>query len=104
LLATTILLQPTEITQFICGQPLSVDLTDALIARDFIVIDDGTAAITTAGARFFNEFGITLPARRSARRAVCRLCLDWTERRPHIAGPLLLLLPSAFSISDGSKG
>jgi DNA-binding transcriptional ArsR family regulator len=67
---------------------LSVDLTDALIARDFIVIDDGATAITIAGTRFFNEFGIALPARRSARRPVCRLCLDWTERRPHIAGPL----------------
>jgi len=23
---------------------------------------------------------------RSTHRRVCRLCLDWTERRPHIAG------------------
>jgi hypothetical protein len=67
---------------------LSVDLTDALIARDFIVIFDGTAVITIAGTHFFYEFGITLPAGRSARRPVCRLCLDWTKRRPHIAGPL----------------
>jgi DNA-binding transcriptional ArsR family regulator len=67
---------------------LSVDLTDALITREFIVIDDEAAAITTAGTRFFNEFGIALPARRSVRPPVCRLCLDWTERRPHIAGPL----------------
>jgi DNA-binding transcriptional ArsR family regulator len=67
---------------------LSVDLTDALIAREFIVIDDEAAAITTAGTRFFSEFGIALPARRSVRPPACRLCLDWTERRPHIAGPL----------------
>ena len=67
---------------------LSVDLTDALIAREFIVIDDEAAAITTSGTRFFNGFGIALPARRSVRPPVCRLCLDWTERRPHIAGPL----------------
>jgi DNA-binding transcriptional ArsR family regulator len=67
---------------------LSVDLTDALIACEFVVIDDEAAAITTAGTRFFNEFGIALRARRSVRPPVCRLCLDWTERRPHIAGPL----------------
>ena len=34
------------------------------------------------------EFGIALPARRSTSRHFCRLCLDWTERRPHIAGAL----------------
>ena len=42
--------------------------------------------ITRAGARFFTEFGIELPKLRSTRRHFCRLCLDWTERRPHIAG------------------
>jgi len=75
---------------------LSVDLTDALIARDFIVIHDGGAAITTAGARFFSEFGIPLPARRSARHPACRLCLDWTERRPHIAGSLGAAITQRF--------
>jgi len=65
---------------------LSVDLTDALVARDCVVIDDAAAEITTAGTRFFSEFGIALRAPRATRRPVCRLCLDWTERRPHIAG------------------
>ena len=44
--------------------------------------------ITTAGIRFFTEFGIELPALRTSRRHFCRLCFDWTERRPHIAGAL----------------
>jgi len=65
---------------------LSVDLTDALVAREYIVLDDGVADITTAGARFFTGFGLRLPTLRSTRRRLCRLCLDWTERRPHIAG------------------
>jgi hypothetical protein len=39
-----------------------------------------------AGGRFLTEFGVELPARRPTRRHFCRLCLDWTERRPHIAG------------------
>src|SRR6059036_1561857 len=65
---------------------LSVDLTDSFIAREYVVLDDEAAEITTAGTRFFTEFGIELPTRRSTRRHVCRLCLDWTERRPHIAG------------------
>lgn len=65
---------------------LSVDLTDFLVAEKYLVVGDEEAAeITTEGARFLTEFGIDLPALRSARQ-FCRLCLDWTERRPHIAG------------------
>ncbi len=65
---------------------LSVDLTDAFVARKYVVLDEEAARITTAGTRFLTEFGIELPSLRSTRRQVCRLCLDWTERRPHIAG------------------
>ena len=65
---------------------LSVDLTDAFIARKYVVLDGEAAEITTAGTRFLTEFGIELPTLRSTRRHFCRLCLDWTERRPHIAG------------------
>lgn len=65
---------------------LSVDLTDSLIARDYIVVGDETAEVTPPGARFFREFGVDLSASRAKGRHLCRLCLDWTERRPHIAG------------------
>ena len=65
---------------------LSVDLTDALVTREYVVLDDKAAEITTAGTRFLRKFGIELPTPRSTRRHVSRLCLDWTERRPHIAG------------------
>ena len=65
---------------------LSVDLTDSFVAREYVVLDDEAAEITTAGTHFFTEFGIELPTLRPTRRHFCRLCLDWTERRPHIAG------------------
>jgi len=65
---------------------LSVDLTDSFVAREYIVLDDEVAEITTAGTRFLTAFRIELPTLRSTRRPFCRLCLDWTERRPHIAG------------------
>lgn len=67
---------------------LSVALTDFLTAREYILISDDAAEITPAGARFLAEFGIDLAALSSSRRPFCRLCLDWTERRPHIAGAL----------------
>src|SRR5262244_420200 len=65
---------------------LSVDLTDSFVAREYVVLDDGVAELTRRGTRFFSEFGIELPPRRATRGHYSRLCLDWTERRPHIAG------------------
>jgi DNA-binding transcriptional ArsR family regulator len=65
---------------------LSVDLTDFLTTHAYIVPGDEAAEITEAGTRFLTEFGIDLAALGSTRRHFCRLCLDWTERRPHIAG------------------
>lgn len=75
---------------------LSVDLTDSLVAREYIVLDGKAAEITTAGAGFFARFGIALPAQRSTGRHLCRLCLDWTERRPHIAGALGAAITKRF--------
>ena len=65
-----------------------MDLADALITHEYIVVGDEAAEITQAGARFLSEFGIDLSALSSTRRHFRRLCLDWTERRPHIAGAL----------------
>jgi DNA-binding transcriptional ArsR family regulator len=75
---------------------LSVDLTDAFVARAYVAVDDETAEITRAGVRFFTGFGIALSASRSTRRHVCRLCLDWTERRPHIAGAVGVALTRRY--------
>lgn len=65
---------------------LSVDITDFFTAREYIVVGDEAAEITPAGTRFLTTFGIDLAALGLTRRNFCRLCLDWTERRPHIAG------------------
>ena len=67
---------------------LNVDLADAVVRCGYVVLGDDTAEIMPAGAHFFTGFGIELPRRRSRRRHVSRLCLDWTERRPHLGGPV----------------
>jgi hypothetical protein len=67
---------------------LAVDLTDALTFREYIVLGDNAAEITSAGTRFLAEFGIDLSALNSTRHRFCKVCIDWTERRPHIAGPV----------------
>jgi hypothetical protein len=65
---------------------LSVDLTDFFTTHEYIVLSEEVAEITPSGNRFLTEFGIDLSALSSTHRHFCRTCLDWTERRPHIAG------------------
>jgi len=67
---------------------LSVDIADFFTAHEYIVPSKGAAEVTSAGTRFLAEFGIDLSSLNSTSRELCRLCLDWTERRAHIAGAL----------------
>jgi len=65
---------------------LGVALADTLRARGFVVLADGAAEVTAAGLRHFHDLGVALPG--TASRPLCRTCLDWSERRPHLAGRL----------------
>jgi hypothetical protein len=67
---------------------LGVAIADALVARDAVMLSDDGGEVTAAGAAFLAEgLGIDLAAM-SRRRAFCRPCLDWSERRPHLAGAI----------------
>ncbi|GMG82770.1 winged helix-turn-helix domain-containing protein [Paralimibaculum aggregatum] len=44
--------------------------------------------LTESGAAFFSGFGIALEPLIRARAPLCRECLDWSERRSHLAGSL----------------
>jgi len=50
------------------------------------VLADEGGEVTAPGVDFLSEFGLDLAATQQRRRAFCRPCLDWTERRPHLAG------------------
>lgn len=63
---------------------LGVALADALVARGLVEFGEDGGAVTPAGMAFLAGFGLDLAA--PPRRAFCRPCLDWSERRPHIAG------------------
>jgi hypothetical protein len=63
-------------------------LTDALIHKGAIELGDEAGRVTEFGESFLQSFGITLEAGRQSRRLYCRPCLDWSERRFHLAGVL----------------
>jgi DNA-binding transcriptional ArsR family regulator len=66
---------------------LGVALADALVARGHVVLSHDGGEATAEGMKFLHGFGIDTAPRRG-RRCFCRPCLDWSERRPHIAGTL----------------
>ena len=65
---------------------LGVALADTLQARGFVEFGTDGGIVTNAGDMFFSELGIDIAAARNGRRAFCRPCIDWSERRPHLAG------------------
>jgi DNA-binding transcriptional ArsR family regulator len=65
---------------------LGVALADALVARRYLVLSEEGGALTRAGERALVKFGVDLSPKHAGRRIFCRACLDWSERRYHIAG------------------
>ena len=59
---------------------------------------DGTRdfALTDRGLRFLEELGLDAEPILRSRRMLARDCLDWTERKPHLAGGLPAALLARF--------
>lgn len=74
----------------VCYDHLAGDLGvlafDAFQRRKWLRHDDQGLRLSPAGARFCNEWGIVADG--ASRRPVCRLCLDWSARRHHLAGQI----------------
>ena len=73
---------------------LAVRFLAGLQARALLVVeangheDSADLVLTDPGRLFFSRLGIDVASLPSTRRPLCRACLDWSERRPHLAGAL----------------
>jgi DNA-binding transcriptional ArsR family regulator len=65
---------------------LGVALADALAAAGCVVEDGRDFRVTDEGERRLAALGVDVPSLRAERRPLCRRCIDWSERRPHLAG------------------
>jgi DNA-binding transcriptional ArsR family regulator len=65
-----------------------VRMLDSLVQAGSIRIDGDSLAVTKEGERRFGEFGFDLVQLQSSKRPLCKSCLDWSERRTHLAGML----------------
>jgi DNA-binding transcriptional ArsR family regulator len=75
---------------------LGVAMYDELAARGAFALDGGAIALTDLGQRIVRELGVDSAALASSRRPTCRTCLDWSERRHHLAGTLGAALLKRF--------
>ncbi|MFI4930744.1 MAG: ArsR/SmtB family transcription factor [Burkholderiales bacterium] len=65
---------------------LGVQAFEALTARQAFERDATGLHVTAAGLQWFADFGVDVQAVTAQRRMMCRACLDWSERRHHLAG------------------
>jgi DNA-binding transcriptional ArsR family regulator len=87
---------------------LGVNVTEKLVDHGALEVADGGFAVTDDGVVALGELGVDVPALQRLRRPLTRACLDWTERRHHLAGALgaaiALRLRARGWIEHGAEG
>lgn len=67
---------------------LGIGVVDSLVKSGALIENGSEFQLTPAGERLLNDFGVDVNAARRRRRHFARTCIDWSERRPHLAGAL----------------
>ncbi|MDT8895539.1 metalloregulator ArsR/SmtB family transcription factor [Halomonas sp. I1] len=70
---------------------LAVTLHDACVGADWLIPAAEAGSdyrLSEDGERVFRDMGVDVRAVRARRRRFARPCMDWSERRPHLAGAL----------------
>jgi DNA-binding transcriptional ArsR family regulator len=87
---------------------LGVAVTEALVDRRALAPRDSGFAVTPDGVAAMAAIDVDVAALEARRRPLTRACLDWTERRPHLAGALGAAMASSFRerrwIEHGAAG
>lgn len=79
---------------------VGVLLTEQLIQQKFIELQGLAYLVTKKGDSFFSEFNIDIEELKKSRRIFAKPCLDWTERKPHLAGALGAAFLEKMLLSD----
>lgn len=67
---------------------LGVKITTSLIDNEIIIISGKNYKVTKSGKKWFDEIGVDIHAIQQKKRSFAHQCLDWSERKHHIAGAL----------------
>jgi DNA-binding transcriptional ArsR family regulator len=71
---------------------VGVKITEALEKKKAILASDNSYLVTNSGWKFLHDLDIEKNKTINQRRPLIRQCLDWSERRPHIAGQIGAML------------
>lgn len=79
---------------------VGVLITDSLLTQKIIIDNNNTFEISKKGEKWFSTLDIPIDDLKLQRRSLIRPCLDWSERRNHIAGSLAASLLDKMLFSD----
>ncbi|MBB6094126.1 DNA-binding transcriptional ArsR family regulator [Povalibacter uvarum] len=82
---------------------LGVLVYDGLVRRELLSVTPEGVALAENGWTLFGQLNLTADAIANPRRPLCRACIDWSERRHHLAGGLgAALLDRLFELGWAS--
>lgn len=67
---------------------MGIQLYDGFISQGFLQLSERGLDLTGQGTAFVTNFGVDVHCLKRKRAPLCRECLDWSERRSHLAGTL----------------
>lgn len=86
-----------------------IQMYESMLNRGFLK-DDPTPELTETGLNYVTQLGIDIQDLYRGRAPLCRLCLDWSERKVHLAGALgrallTVILDRGWALrsTDGSR-
>jgi DNA-binding transcriptional ArsR family regulator len=82
---------------------VAVRIFDSFEQQHFFRYAEGGVQLSMRGAESIAAFGIDVAALSQQRRALCLTCLDWSERRHHLAGALGAALLNRFFEMDWAR-
>ncbi|MEO1090129.1 MAG: winged helix-turn-helix domain-containing protein [Pseudomonadota bacterium] len=82
---------------------MGIQLFDSLVQRRFLQMGPEALELSDTGRAFVAELGIDVAGLAARKAPLCRECLDWSERRSHLAGSLGRALLSRFEASGWAR-
>ncbi|MEP5758991.1 MAG: winged helix-turn-helix domain-containing protein [Litoreibacter sp.] len=82
---------------------MGTQMFDSLMAQGHLVTESERLLLTSSGETFASDFDIDLATLRKNKAPLCRECLDWSERRSHLAGSLGRAFLSRFEDLSWAK-
>ena len=82
---------------------MGVQMYQSMQASGFFFTSDKQIKLTETGHKFITGFGVDLGSLPSSSAPMCRECLDWSERRSHLAGRLGRAMLSQMIVAGWAK-